>query len=386
MSVIASLFRIRRPAPTPERAPNPRRILHVITPSHMSGAETQLVRLTRRLRDRGHEMPVLVKHNSPAVAEMRARDFPVETARIGGKANLLAMSVIRRAARRHNAQILHTHLSTASWWAGWLERFDGPPSVGHVHGFTSAAWHRRQSHLLAVSGAVRDDLVAQGIPAEKITVLHNALDADEFRPQRDPIQVRAEFGADAATPVIGSFAHLSPKKGYRELFAAIPQVLAKFPAAQFWIMGQGPLEAELKRTAEKGGFAKNVRFAGFRRDAADVMNALDMLCVPSRREPCALVYVEAALLSKPIIACRAGGAPESIADGQTGLLVPVNNSPAIAEAVTTLLADRTLSRRLGAAGRDRARDIFSWQRYVATLEAVYDRVLAEAPAPRRAAA
>ena len=100
-------------------------------------------------------------------------------------------------------------------------------------------WHRRQSHLLAVSGAVRDDLVAQGIPAERITVLYNALDADEFRPTRDPLAVRAEFGADATTPVIGTFAHLSLKKGYRELFAAMPQVLAKFPTAQFWIMGQG---------------------------------------------------------------------------------------------------------------------------------------------------
>jgi glycosyltransferase involved in cell wall biosynthesis len=165
----------------------------------------------------------------------------------------------------------------------------------------------------------------------------------------------------------------------------MPQVLAKFPSAQFWIMGQGPLEAELKRTAEKGGFAKNVRFAGFRRDAADVMNAIDLLCVPSRREPCALVYVEAALLSKPIVACRAGGAPESIADGQTGLLVPVNNNTAIADAVTTLLADRALARRLGAAGRERARDIFSWSRYVATLEGVYDRVLAQSPTQRAAA-
>jgi glycosyltransferase involved in cell wall biosynthesis len=379
---IASFFRIRRTAPAPQLAAQPRRVLHVITPSHMSGAETQLVRLTRRLRARGHDMPVLVKHGSPAVAEMHQRGFPVETARIGGKANLLAMHVIRQAARRHGAELLHTHLSTASWWAGWLEQFGGPPSIGHVHGFTSAAWHRRQSHLLAVSGAVRDDLVAQGVPAERITVLHNALDPEEFRPQRDPLQVRSEFGADAATPVIGSFAHLSVKKGYRELLAAIPQVLAKFPNAQFWIMGQGPLEAELKSFAEQGGFARSVRFAGFRRDAADVMNAIDLLCVPSRREPCALVYVEAALLAKPIVACRAGGAPESIADGQTGLLVPVNNSPAIADAVLTLLEDRALARRLGAAGRQRALDIFSWQKFIATVESAYDRVLSL----RRAAA
>jgi glycosyltransferase involved in cell wall biosynthesis len=382
MSVI-SFFRSRRPgAEAPSRAARPRRVLHVITPSHMSGAETQLVRLTRRLRARGHEMPVLVKHGSPAIAEMVARDFPVETARIGGKANLLAMSAISRAAKKHGSEILHTHLSTASWWGGWLEQFGGPPTVGHVHGFTSAAWHRRQTHLFAVSGAVRDDLVDQGISADRITVLHNALDPSEFRPQRDALQVRAEFGADATTPVIGSFAHLSVKKGYRELFGAMPQILARFPTAQFWIMGRGPLEAELRRTAEQGGFVNNVRFAGFRRDAADVMNALDLLCVPSRREPCALVYVEAALLAKPIVACRAGGAPESIADGQTGLLVPVNDSPAIAAAVLAMLQDRGFAQRLGAAGRERALELFSWHKFVTTVEGVYDRALAS----RRAAA
>jgi glycosyltransferase involved in cell wall biosynthesis len=226
-----------------------------------------------------------------------------------------------------------------------------------------------------VSGAVRDDLVEQGIASERITVLHNALGEEEFRPLRDPAAVRAEFGAEATTPVVGTFAHLSEKKGYRELFGAMPRILAAAPQTQFWIMGQGGLRAELEASARAGGFLKQVRFAGFRRDAADVMNAIDVLALPSRREPCALVYVEAALLGKPIVACRAGGAPESVADGETGMLVPVNDSPAIADAVLALVENRDVARRMGQAGRDRARDLFSWSRFVRTLEGVYDRVL-----------
>ncbi len=381
---LPSFLRLRKPRANsigPQRAAHPRRVLHVITPSHMSGAETQLVRLTRRMRQRGHFMPVLVKHGSPAIGEMLARDFPVETARIGGKANVLAIPAIARVARRHQVEFLHTHLSTASWWAGWLEQFGGPPTVGHVHGFTSAAWHSRQSHLIAVSGAVRDDLIDQGIGRHRITVLHNALAPEEFQPTRDSIAVRNEFGADARTPVIGSFGHLSLKKGYRELFDAMPLVLKRFPTTQFWIMGRGPLQQELEQEARTGGYLNNVRFAGFRRDAADIMHAIDVMALPSRREPCALVYVEAALAAKPIVACRAGGAPESIADGETGLLVPVNDSPAIAAALVTLLEDRAYAERLGAAGRVRAQDIFSWQKFTATLEGVYDRV-----APPRSAA
>jgi glycosyltransferase involved in cell wall biosynthesis len=343
----------------------------------MSGAETQVLRIARRMRDRGHTVPIVVKRGSSAVAEMERRGFNVETAWIGGKANILALASLALAARRHRADIVQSNLSTASWWAGWLETFGGPPSVGHVHGFTSAHWHSRQSHLVAVSGAVRDDLVALGISREKITVLWNSLDPSEFVPERDALSVRGEFGADAETPVIGTFGHLSVKKGYRELFAAIPLVLARFPRAQFWIIGQGDLREELEATARRNGFWNSVRFAGYRRDAADVMNALDIFCLPSHREPCALVYVEAALLRKPIVACRSGGAPESIADGESGILVPPCDSTGrgIAEALLSCLENRDVARRMGEAGYHRARELFNWSRYIATLEGVYDRVL-----------
>jgi glycosyltransferase involved in cell wall biosynthesis len=356
--------------------PLKRRVLQVITPSHMSGAEMQLVRLTRRMALRGHYLPVLVKHGTPAIAEMRHQNLGVETASISGKLNPLAMAHIARAARRHRVELVQSTLSTASWWCGWLETLGGPKSIGHVQGFTSARWHRQQSHLLAVSNAVKDDLVRQGIDPHKITVIYNALEADEFVPRRDPLQVRAEFGADAKTPVVGTFAHLSEKKGYRELFAAMPRVLAQFPATQFWIMGTGTLKDELEASARSGGYLDQVRFAGFRRDAADLMNALDLLALPSHREPCALTYIEAALLAKPIVGCRAGGAPESVADGETGILVPVRDSEALAEAILVLLDNREAAARMGAAGRERAADLFSWRRFTSTLESVYERVLA----------
>jgi glycosyltransferase involved in cell wall biosynthesis len=361
-----SVARVPRSAasrPIAGRIAASRRVLQVITPSRMSGAEMQLVRLTRRMTSRGHELPILVKSGSPAVAEMEHLGLRPITARIA------------RVARECRADLVQSTLSSASWWCGWLEQLGGLKTVGHVQGFTSAAWHRRQSHLLAVSRAVKDDLVAQGIPPERITVLYNALDASEFVPQRDAAAVRSEFGADARTPVVGTFAHLSLKKGYRELFAAIPQVLQTLPDAQFWIMGTGPLREELEHAAHAAGFFSRVRFAGYRRDAADIMNAIDLMALPSHREPCALAYIEAALLAKPIVGCRAGGAPESIADGETGLLAPVGDATAIGEAILTLLENRDAAARMGRAGRERAADLFSWSRFTTTLEGVYDQVL-----------
>jgi glycosyltransferase involved in cell wall biosynthesis len=117
------------------------------------------------------------------------------------------------------------------------------------------------------------------------------------------------------------------------------------------------------------------------------MHAIDVMALPSHREPCALVYVEAALSRKPTIGCRAGGAPESIADGDTGLLVPARDSEAIANAILTLLTNRARAQQMGQAGYERACELFGWERFIETLEEVYDRVLDErGAAPHSAAA
>jgi len=368
---------------SPSQCRTPRRVLQVITPSRMSGAETQLVRMTARLEARGHAVATLVKTGSPAVPEMQRLGLNTLSGHISGKFNPAALLALAQVARQHRADLIQSTLSTASWWSGWLERFGGPPSIGHVQGFTSASWHRHQSHLLAVSHAVKRHLVKQGIPPERFTVLHNAISPDDFFATRDPSLIRAELGAEADTPVVGTFAHLSAKKGHRDLFAAIPTVLRRVPKAQFWIVGEGQLWEELHQTAQETGVMSNIRFLGFRRDVANLMNAIDVMALPSRREPCALVYVEAALSRKPSIGCRSGGAPESIADGETGLLVPVRDGPAVAEALLTLLTNRDYAQRMGRAGYDRAVGTFGWDRFIHTLESVYERVLDEHPTNRR---
>lgn len=360
------------------RAPRSLRVLQVITASHLSGAEMQVLRMRRQLSDRGHVLSTVVQRGSPAINEMRLRGLDAHPLPIGGKFNLSALPVLGRYAKEFRAELLIPTNSTACWWSGWLDRLGGPPSVANVQGFTSARlWLTNQSHLLALSAALKEDLVRQGISPGKITVLHNAVDPEEFIPSRDPLAVRRELGADADTPVIGTFAHLSEKKGYRDLFQAIPAVLSESPRAQFWIVGQGKLRDELEATARRYGFWSSLRMLGYRRDVADLMNAIDVMALPSHREPFGLVYIEAALLCKPTVACRAGGAPEVVADCQTGILVPVRDCGAIAAAILTLLTNRDVANRMGREGYARTRDLFSWKSFLPKLEGVCERVLDE---------
>ena len=374
---------LERPSPSvpngtasARRAP---RVLHAITPSKLAGAETFLARLLRRA---SHDQFVnhCVTSRSRANKELLAANMPFDRVGIGGKANLLAVPRLAAAARRFQADVLHSHLSTASWWCGWLEQLGGPPSIGHVHGFTSAHWHRRQSHLIACSAAVKQDLIDKGISGDRITVLHYPLDDADMRPTRSRADVRRELGAEADTPVVGTFAHLSLKKGHRELIQAAALVLNVMPQAQFWCFGEGPLRAELEQTARELGIADRFKLFGFRRDVADLMPAIDVMCLPSHREPFGLVYVEAALAEKPVIACNAGGAPEIISHNETGLLIPSPHSPlpiphsALADALFTLLDDRGAAISMGRRAREAALDRFRWSDYLTNLADLYDRV------------
>lgn len=356
----------------------------------MAGAETFLGRLMRRMpADRVAQH--CISKRSSANVEMRVAGIDFEAAAIGGKGNLLALPRIRRAAKVFRADLLHSHLSTASWWCGWLEEIGGPPSIGHVHGFTSGIWHRQQSHLIACSAAVRRHLLARGFAPERVTVLHYPVDPEDHPTRRSATEVRAELGVDSDTPVIGTFAHLSVKKGYRELVRAAELVINHQPKAQFWCFGEGALRQELERHAREAGIDDRFRLLGFRRDVPDLMRAVDAMCLPSHCEPFGLVYVEAALAERPVIACNAGGAPEIIVDGETGLLVPppgdknattVHNVPALAEAILNLLENRDYAAALGRRGRELALERFGWQKYLADLRALYDRALGRSPSER----
>ena len=364
------------------------RVLHVITPSRMAGAETFLARLMRR-SDPALVTQHCIASRSGATVEMRIADMTFETLGISGKLNLLAMPRILQAARDFRADVLHSHLSTASWWCGWLERFGGPPSIGHVHGFTSSLWHSQQAHLIACSEAVKTDMIHKGIEGRRITVLNYPVDPNDQRPHRSPADVRAEFGVDASTPIVGTFAHLSIKKGYRELIRAAELVLNHIPKAQFWCFGDGPLRVELEEHARTAGISDRFRLLGFRRDVPDLMRTVDVMCLPSHREPFGLVYVEAALAETPVIACDAGGAPEIIEHGESGLLIRPQNVPDLTQAILTLLDNRTHAAQLARRAREQALTRFTWPRYLTNLRDVYHRVLdreVAAPATERKAA
>jgi glycosyltransferase involved in cell wall biosynthesis len=197
----------------------------------------------------------------------------------------------------------------------------------------------RAHRVLAVSGALRDRLMELGVPEEKILVHHNGVDSERFQP-RDRREACQELGLDPDGKHVLYVGYLVEAKALHILLEAVAG-LRKQGRLDFTthLVGCGPLEADLKGRAEALGVTDAVRFHG-RRPHDEVprwMAAADLFCLPSVREGCPNVILEALASGRPVVATHVGGIPELVREG-TALLVPPSDPDALGTALETALS------------------------------------------------
>jgi glycosyltransferase involved in cell wall biosynthesis len=224
---------------------------------------------------------------------------------------------------------------------------------------------------IAVSDAVYDSIVRHRLgrrSARRIVTIPNGVDVDG---------VLQDAGARRLTPLapmtFGMVGHLKPEKGPDVFVRAAALVQREFPAAAAVLVGGGYQRDEIERLAARSG--ADVRLLGVRDDARVLTASLDVFVMPSRSEGLPVALLEAMALGRPIVATRAGGIPEVVRDGLTGLLVPADDPPALARAIVRLLSDRDLSARLGAAAADAAKRDWSAAATAERITDVYRHVL-----------
>lgn len=353
------------------------RVMMVITPRRFSGAERMVVWQSQGLRDRGHEVLVVCKPNALLQAYLAEANIPCRPLGIAGKGNLLAPLRLATEAREFGADIIHTHLSTASLWGSFAGKLAHVPVVAEVHALNSKTCFVYADLIVTCSAGVRDHIVAQGVPAERVEVLHNGLPPQRFQDLKPVASLRAELGLQPGQPVIGVVAHLSEKKGHRHLIAALPDLRRRFPDLVCLLLGEGALRRELEAQADALGVRGAVRFLGFREDAVAAMQLMDVVVLPSvAKEGLGVALIEAAFLGKPTVGSDCPGIDEVIVPEETGLLVPPGDSEALAAALIRLLGDAALRQRLGTAGRARAEKLFTLTAMAQRAEEIYFQVLA----------
>jgi glycosyltransferase involved in cell wall biosynthesis len=227
--------------------------------------------------------------------------------------------------------------------------------------------------FICASEAIRKILLADGVAASRAVTVHEGIDLGRVAAApRAPLH--EELWLPHGAPIVGNVAALVPHKGQRHLVEAAALVVREVPDARFVLAGEGELRGALEHQIRHLGLEKHVILAGFRPDILSVHKAFDIFVMSSITEGLGTSLLDAMACGRPIVATTAGGMPEVVQDGVTGILVSPRDHPAMAEALVRLLKDEALRARMGAAGLSLVNARFSAERMVAETLVVYERV------------
>jgi L-malate glycosyltransferase len=244
----------------------------------------------------------------------------------------------------------------------------------HLKGNSFSRWKNRQADcFIAASEAIRQILIADGIPPDRAVTVHEGIDVDQVA-RAARVDVHEAFWLPHHAPVVGNVAALVPHKGQRYLIEAAHLVVQQVPDARFIILGEGELRDPFERLVREYHLEKHVLLPGFRIDVAGCMKSFDLFVMSSVTEGLGTSLLDAMACARPVVASRAGGIPEIVEDGVTGLLVPPRDPAALSNAIVRALGDEGLRARMGNAGFARVSERFTVERMVAGTAHVYERV------------
>jgi glycosyltransferase involved in cell wall biosynthesis len=355
------------------------RVLHVDTERGWRGGERQALWLARELVRRGHRSVVAARAGEPFAARAADAGLDVITCNPTSEADLVAAWRLRRVLRARGITIVHAHAAHAVAIAALATvGMDIPLVVSRRVDFrlrnnVGTRWkYGRASAIIAVSQAVATVLGESGVSAARIHIVADGVDLDRVvEPAgRD---VLAALGVVEGAPLVVQVAQLVGHKDPANFVRAIAAVRALVPNVQALMVGDGSLHSDTEREIEQLELDDVVHLAGYRDDADALLAAADVATLSSREEGMGSVLLDALALGRAIAATQAGGIPEVIVDGESGLLAPVGDPSALGRAIARLIMEPELASRLGTNARARAAE-FSVERMTDRTIEVYDAV------------
>ncbi|MFZ1399671.1 MAG: glycosyltransferase family 4 protein [Candidatus Promineifilaceae bacterium] len=364
----------------------------------LGGIQTHLVTLASAVSHMGHDVYAIL----PATAVLDPMLPPLQDAGVTvhrlnntpftRRDRLAMITTLARLLRQIQPDLLHIQQSVPGYdqKATLVARLVGVPiTLITEHDYPRPLGGLRDkllptlTHLvdgvITVSHFSRQLLTNKPYPSHKIAVVHNGIDLDEFNYLSEKTTEKIERTAPAEPDrfTIGYLGRLEPHKGIDDLLHATALLLPIQPNLHVEISGDGPERPSLEALAQALGIANHVHFLGRVPNAANFLRQLDIFVLPSRFEAFGLVAAEAMAVGTPVIVTNAGGLPEVVADGQTGLVVPVDNRPALAQAIGQLAAQPTLRQQLIQAGKQHSQTYFSVARMADETVNLYQKHLAQ---------
>lgn len=361
------------------------RILHIDTGKYWRGSQHQIIYTAAGQIKRGHYSQIVCLPGVPLAKHAKHAGIPVKEIHMRGEWDLLAVGRLVCFFRQFKPDVVHLQGSHAHVLGGIagriakvpliiLSRRMDNPIIGALARFK---YHHFYDHIISVSDGVKKVLTGIGIPPDKITTVHSSVHDSLWQRTGDGDKIRREFGLKSDDKVITILAHMEPRKGYDTLLDALPLILTKVPTAKVLAVGDGSYRRIVENRVHEMNLSEKVIFAGFREDIADILAATDVLASPSYLEGCCNSLLEGMAAAKPVVGTNCGGTPELIEDGINGIIVPVKDAEALANAIVRLLTNKELAERLAACGKQTVIQKFSIDRMVDQTLEIYRKMLGE---------
>jgi glycosyltransferase involved in cell wall biosynthesis len=362
--------------------------LHIDTARSWRGGQNQVLLTVNGLREIGHRA-ALVAHPDGELRRRAGEGLDLVPIASRTEVDLTAAWKLARVVKRFAPDVIHAHdphgvamASLALSLGSGSKKARRPPALFasrrvdfHLKGNSLSRWkHRQVDCFIAASNAIHRILLNDGVPPERVVTVHEGIDVERVA-ATPAVNVHEAFWLPRHAPVVGNVAALVPHKGHRHLIEAAHLVVQAVPDARFVILGEGELREQLERQIRDHRLEKHVLLAGFRTDVVGCTKGFDVFVLSSVTEGLGTALLDAMACGKPTVATTAGGIPEVVSDGETGVLVAPRDHAAMARAIIGLLTDQATRVRMGTAGLARVRDLFTVERMVAETAAVYQRVV-----------
>lgn len=367
------------------------KVCQLVHSLNVGGAEVLAERFSRRLGGAGRAVFACLDDLGPLGEQLLREGYAVEVLARKPGLDVACARRLRRFLAKSEVRLVHAHQYTPFFYASLARGLAAqPPILFTEHGrFFPDYPHRkrmwlnpwligRRDRVIAVGECVRQALIVnEGFPGNRIEVVYNGVELSRYEdvetrrgPARDRLGLAEE---DFAVLIV---ARLDPIKDHATLLRAMGTLRRRAPRAVLLIAGDGPERSRIEALIGELGLEGKARMLGQRRDVPDLLAACDVFVLSSKSEGIPLTAIEAMAAGRPVVATRVGGLPEVVTD-ETGVLAPAGDAGGLAEALAALANDPPRRRRLGEAGRERAKRRFAEDQMMAAYNAIYRQMLGE---------
>jgi glycosyltransferase involved in cell wall biosynthesis len=352
----------------------------------MGGAERQIYELAKGLDKSKYNVTVaslecVGRAPRHLIEEAGCRFIDFRVKRVYGISGLVQGIRFLRFLKKERVDILQTYHFSSDIWGTLIARCAGVKTIisnrrdmgfwrtkRHIAAYR---WVNRWIHTVVVVSESIKRLVAseEGVPEENIRTIYNGINLQDagYKPSDVP-----ELDLKDGERVVMHVANLTPVKGHQYLLKAMPKVLSGCPKAKLVLIGEGALRGELTGLAESLGVGRHVFFLGKREDARPLLTLADVCVLPSSSEGMSNAILEYMAAGKPVVACRVGGNPELVDEGQTGILVEKEDSGELSDALLALLNDARKCQDMGRRGLQKIKENFVMAAMVSAYDRLYD--------------